>query len=145
MVLQVAFPLCPSTSFQGTSLLKAFCFLHITVSSANVGVHDHYCLTSFFNLSVTTANKRRGQLQPSRLSHLHLDLPISPAPQLTTVTLISSISSSAPDSCTFLYFHCISKWATVDLSEHPWTSPMLLLHSDDQTEQDEITSAVTPT
>lgn len=72
-------------------------------------------------------------------------------PRLTTVTLISSISSSAADSCTFLSFHCISQWATVDLFEHLWTSPMQPLHlkgtllSDDQAEQDETTSSVTPT
>lgn len=60
MVLQVAFPLCPSTSFQSASLLKVFCFLHITVSSANVGVHEDYCLTSFLSLSITTANKKKG-------------------------------------------------------------------------------------
>lgn len=151
MVLQVAFPLCPSTSFQGASLLKVFCFLHVTVSSANVGVHEDCCLTSFVSLSITTANKKRGQVQLSRLSHLHLDLPISPAPQLTTVTLIPSIAHSAADSCTFLSSHCVSQWATVDLFEHLWISPIQPLHlkwtllSDDQAEQDETTSSVTPT
>lgn len=118
-----------SSASQGF-LLPAHHFVYKHLGSMKIPAWPHLSVPS-----ITALNSKGAQVQPSRLSRLHLNPPtptppprIGSAPQLTSATIFSSITGSAPHSHTSLPFSSMSKWVTAAPFGHFWTSLTQSLH-----------------
>ena len=90
--------------------------LQITISSANIIVHDGFFLTSSVSLSIIIANRSGHNADPWCSPTLTLKLSVVPIAHLTTVSLFSYMSCT---SRTYFSLFLILSYRTTALSAEP--------------------------